>query len=151
MQLLVNERYVDPTDCLYFLSRTLRVFHFFLYLLILKLACNYIQFRYSHRPISFYRSKGRRLVPNWLTIVPAGLDNTLLVHSEGCWSSVYEKQTCLPAQRNHLSIQPYTNSPERSNLFKSKYKNLCYTKTPHCYQFMSFQSFCCFTKIQGVT
>ena len=84
----------------------------------------YLHFKYSHRPISFHRPKSCRLVSSRFTIVPAGLDNTVPVRSEGCWSSVYEKQTSLPVQRNHLSIQPYANSPERCIHCKSKYTKL---------------------------
>jgi len=90
----------------------------------LNLALFYLHFRYSYCPISFYRPQSRRLVLNGFTIVPAGLDSTVPVHSEGCWSSVYEKQTRLPAERNHLSIQRYTNSTERYNICKSKYTYL---------------------------
>ena len=98
---------------------------FFFNLLTFTFTCNYLHIRYSHRPVSFYRSKGHRLVPTRFTIVPAGLDNPVPVRSEGGWSSVYEKQTRLPAQRNHRSLQRYTNSPERYTLCKSKYRNLC--------------------------
>jgi hypothetical protein len=83
-----------------------------------------LHFRYSHRPISFCRSKSRRLVPPRFTSVPGWLDSSVPVRSEGRWSSVYEKQTRLPAQRNHLSIQCYTNSNKFSTLLKSKYTNM---------------------------
>ena len=84
----------------------------------------YLHFRYSHSHILFYRPKSCRLVPTRFTIVPAGLGNTVLVRSDGYWSSVYEKQTRLPAQWNHLFIQRYANGPELSPVFKSKYTKL---------------------------